>query len=1069
MREEQHNKIAPSTFMRQFRPEYYSDTVDRTTYQLDAPTFEYHLETITARNQTHEFEIFCRKLCERTICPNLRPATGPEGGGDSKADTETIPVSDKIAILYFVGEPNAAEERWAFAISANKKWGEKVRRDVDGIIKTQRGYQKIYCITSRFARGKDRARIEDELTKQHGVSVIILDRTWIVESIIDGDRKDLAFNYLSVGQEIEGTRLGPSDYSRVQHLDTIESEFRNPQSFEGMELQRVTEALVAAKLSRNLERSRTETDGRFVRAIRLAEASGTYRQLIEANYEHIWTSFWWFDDIALLNTSYEKFETLVLATDHAVNLEFLCNLAQLLFNSVIYGHLTADEANLDERIARLTHRLDLMAKDAQRPNNALEARTSLLVIRVNQAIIDRNSTALATLWPQFSEVIDQAKWLGEFAADRLIQMIEVFGNIAANDPGYSSLVDQLSSFVSERTSEAQGALILLKRAKQLGLEDSFEVIRLLGMAGLQLTKKEYSDSLIEAMRLLSLAYRSAGLLWAARASCIFSLASISIEAEEDSNLPATIVPTIILFGWITLELRHLPDTLEAIRLVRGCVAGIPLSDSSKELVAKRLQQFDLVLSSHIMNFTQSELQQSAGLPDVLGGLGLEHSRSSLLYALGYEQLLRDEGGIPPEETPEKVSKLFTLVASQPASDNLHGPVITNEPGSQSYVSVVLGIRIEVQHQGSEASMLAAEAVIGSIEALFATTINLNSPPHTEMFTVIIEEGSDASEPAFSINSESMTATVRWPEGLLPSTYGKQDEIHQMLASLAGTVFTTTCAVKDIDATFTRLYSDDTVLHRIAMIAMVGNSYNRIFSTSVTRLSDWTKLAEKSFPILQSHPKIVRRKLKPKDSEKEEKGQSSDNHINFTPPKDHRNLTVRSVIDVHLWDRSGWHGTAFADWGAPYPPAIAFIFTDVDVGRKIFERWKERFGDVDKQEDIYLAIVRGISSDNPAHYRVLITSSMSPKDEILKGQKQMIVCKMITMHAESNANLELFLELYGRSGEYMLLPAVLKGDGTPEFHLDLAIIKRRLRVKEASEISGKDIEIIALRPDPEIKR
>lgn len=85
--------------MRQLRPELYLDTSDRATYLLDAMTIEYCLDAVTARNQTHDFEIFCRKLCERTICPNLKPATGPEGGGDSKADTETIPVADEIATL----------------------------------------------------------------------------------------------------------------------------------------------------------------------------------------------------------------------------------------------------------------------------------------------------------------------------------------------------------------------------------------------------------------------------------------------------------------------------------------------------------------------------------------------------------------------------------------------------------------------------------------------------------------------------------------------------------------------------------------------------------------------------------------------------------------------------------------------------------------------------------------------------------------------------------------------------------------------------------------------------------
>jgi hypothetical protein len=182
-----------------------------------------------------------------------------------------------------------------------------VRSDVAGIVETARGYQKIYCVTAQFARAKDRARIEDELTRQHGTTVTILDRTWIVDQVIDGDRKDLAFNYLGVGQEVQDVgRLGPSDYSRAQQLDDIEKAIGNPQAFAGVEMQRVTEALVAAKLSRNLERPRTETDGRFARAVRLAEADGTYRQRLETNYEWIWTGFWWFDDIALLNSSYDN-------------------------------------------------------------------------------------------------------------------------------------------------------------------------------------------------------------------------------------------------------------------------------------------------------------------------------------------------------------------------------------------------------------------------------------------------------------------------------------------------------------------------------------------------------------------------------------------------------------------------------------------------------------------------------------------------------------------------------------------------------------------------------------------
>lgn len=1053
-------RVSPSEFMRQLRPEYYSDTEDRTTYQLDSTTLEYHLDTITARNQTHEFEIFCRKLCERTICPHLKPATGPEGGGDSKADTETVPVAEEIALLTYVGEPSSSQERWAFAFSAKKKWSEKVRNDVAGIVETERGYQKIYFVTAQFARAKDRARIEDELSNKYGVTVTILDRSWIVDQVVDCDRKELAFNYLGVGQEVVDThRLGPSDYSRARQLEDIEKVIDDPDAFTGMEMQRVTEALIAAKLSRNLERPRPETDGRFVRAVRLAERDGTFRQKLAAHYEIIWTAFWWFDDIPYLNDNYDAFEALVIDTDHTKNLELLCNLAQLLFNSVIHQHLSSDEAKLNDRIARLTARLRSMAADAARPNNALEAQASLLVIQVNQAALSQDHKGLSPLWPQFSQVLKQARGLGEFYVERLIQLVEVFGNIAGSDPDYKQLVDDMASFVSERTGEAQGALILLKRAQQLDFENNFEMIRLLGKAARQLTKKEYAESLIEALQLLSMAYRSAGLLWAARASCIFAIASICIEAEEDNDLPASIVPTVMMLAWIAVELRHIPDAVEAIRLALGCASSLPLDDSSQELLAKRLTEFDLILGSQLLTISVKELQQLTQLPDVLGGLGLYQSRNSLLYVLGHEGTLRDEGVIPKEETEEGAAEFFMLLASQPASSNPHGPIILNGTKSQCYVSRVQGVRVEVHHQCSESSILAAEAVVGSIEALFATAVDLDVVAHTERFAITIDESSEYLAPDFNINADDMSATILWPADMFPAEYAHQNIVQKMLVGLAAAILSATCYSEDFEKTVECLFENEAVLDRIGMIIVIGNSRQRIFGRQLSRLSDWTEMVTSAFELKSSRPVINR--LDPTPVGKNGDA-SSDEGLDAPPiPTDHRDLGVRSVIDVHLWNRAGWSGAAFADWGASYPPAIALMFTNEEAARKIFERWHERFGSTDKNEDIYLAVVRGISADYPAHYRVLITSRISPEEAEGKGKLFFMTSRIQTMHAESDANLNRFLNAYSRAGAYLLVPAVLKA-GVPEFVTELAVLKRKLSVKAASEVNQHDLEAMALR-------
>jgi hypothetical protein len=148
--------------------------------------------------------------------------------------------------------------------------------------------------------------LEDALSKEHNVPVTIHDRSWIVKEVIEHDRKDIAYNYLHVGEiKSDPLQLGPTDYSRFRQLRDIEGSFDDPEAYRGMELQRATEALVAAKLCRGLERPRPETDGLFQRAIRFAHADGTFRHSLDARYEHIWTAFWWFDDVPFLKESYD--------------------------------------------------------------------------------------------------------------------------------------------------------------------------------------------------------------------------------------------------------------------------------------------------------------------------------------------------------------------------------------------------------------------------------------------------------------------------------------------------------------------------------------------------------------------------------------------------------------------------------------------------------------------------------------------------------------------------------------------------------------------------------------------
>lgn len=166
-------RFRPSEFMKARRPHLFSDSDVARQVQLDRSTFEYFLETLTKRKQELDFEHFARKLSEKEICPNLIPQTGPTGGGDSKVDSETYPVSSEISSRWCYGNAklqNGSIERWAFAFSAKEDWHSKVRADIKSIASTGRGYSVAYFISSRFIKDKERAAAEDQLRKEHGIT-----------------------------------------------------------------------------------------------------------------------------------------------------------------------------------------------------------------------------------------------------------------------------------------------------------------------------------------------------------------------------------------------------------------------------------------------------------------------------------------------------------------------------------------------------------------------------------------------------------------------------------------------------------------------------------------------------------------------------------------------------------------------------------------------------------------------------------------------------------------------------------------------------------------------------------
>src|SRR3954447_5492864 len=93
-------RLLPSSFMRSLRPECYSDALEKRAMCSKRPRSNTIWSRLPVAIRLTILSLFCRRLCERVICPNLRPQTGPEGGDDSKADSETYPVAEEIGYIH---------------------------------------------------------------------------------------------------------------------------------------------------------------------------------------------------------------------------------------------------------------------------------------------------------------------------------------------------------------------------------------------------------------------------------------------------------------------------------------------------------------------------------------------------------------------------------------------------------------------------------------------------------------------------------------------------------------------------------------------------------------------------------------------------------------------------------------------------------------------------------------------------------------------------------------------------------------------------------------------------------
>ncbi|MDC4459098.1 hypothetical protein NQ652_15535 [Acinetobacter baumannii] len=1054
--------LSAKDFLKNRRPEEFSSSTIVEVGTLDRVQLEYYLSTLNIRSQELEFETFAKKLCEKVVCPNLLEQTGPVAGGDGKTDTQTFPVSSQNQLLWLEGvNEQSHNERWAFAVSTQKDWKTKCKKDVKKIVETGRGYVKVFCITNQSIKADQRSKLEDELTKQYSIDVRILDLSWILDQIYKNQLEFLAINTLSIPtlykREIE---LSADDYQKQKELDRLNKLITEKIDASRITTQQVDYFLEVAILSKELEKPIIDTQSLFDRAIRVAKKFGTSQQLLEASYQYAWAAHWWFEDYSLFESNLElTFENLAENTN-SESWEKIVNLLTIYYGRYSYLKDIHPSVDIDHIYNNTIDVLDRLSKDLSRPSNSLMASIHLDLLQLIVKFPDEKYCI--ELLKKTLETCRLGSNLIGFPFEKFYNLFQELDIIFDKYEEYEELLDYFTEQSGLRDSEIKTAKLQLERGlKRLDDNKPYQAIKLLGKSVSGLNKKETYDEMTYANLLLSEAYSRVGLRWASRGSLLFSASLLANYFHKEKLILPSAIRVYWQLAWKELELGRIPQSLRWAELALLSLNAIKDDYIDEE----ELIRFDGCLAHLLLNCRFDQLAELEYLPDFLEKLQLFFSNSALLYILGYEDKLKEE--FQQTSLDEFVKTLFLCRDT----DTRHptSQILPTLGKSITYTTRVSGCEFKIQFPNRSPYIELSESILTTIENFFSTN------PIDKVFTKISsleiniigddDENSTISH-EFSKSSKGIYVDIFCSN----FTWEHLDQNSQKIVFEWFVQFVIECLIKvyhvlDIDKFVEASFITDLSITRsIAFSTCFGATYNVMGRDSHKNVLDILNGNKGTkFELIrklswdQGSPKVLQNKTEKIQMEYHKKNPDFGNLESIS----HDQIDIKTLIKPELWDEASWYGLAFMCF-ANNPPFIFLIFKKKE-GIYVFMDLYQQLGQVDNLERLRFSIIRGVSKNEPYNYRVLLTENIMANEQ----HKLITMCSRIhEMTPATNQNWNNFEKDYKKYGSYSLSFGVFfngKFYPYPEFE-KFSIKKKELVIKNAWEIDDNDIEKIVLRAE-----
>ena len=1036
---------------KEMHPEQFSDSKVVRKGKLDRNFLDFYLETLTSKSLEKEFEDFCRHLAEIEICPNLLPQTGPTGGGDSKVDSETYPVSEALSTLWYYGDGNkAATERWAFAISAKKDWKAKVKSDVAKIAQVnqneQRGYTKVFFMSNQYISDKKRADTEDELRKCYNLDIRIIDRTWLLDKALK-TAKNVEVTIKSFGLSdsfSDEVQVGENDYKRKLEYDQIEDRLMNDSLKPSEKVVLSQRSLV---LARELDFPKQHVLNLIERNNRIAHEYGTIIDIADAIYDAAWTLFWWYCDDNLFYHYYKEYEKIALQEN---NVNLFSHLVTLWIN--LYSlSLENKDILLDTHTAQLRKKYNQFVRDPSRPNTAIEARAAFQLMRfflgdTPNDIVD-----------EMIQIVDESFGKLDLDLYPLKRAVQEFPAFEEADR-YNELFERIVAITSEQKQKSEAALMLAKRGHTLKDKKPYEALSYFSRSLMGLYNENSKTHLITVIMEMADVFQNVGLLWAARNFYYYDFCLCLNQYMKFGEVHPVMFISADALKYVELKLGHILYAIYFNDLAKIAEHLYPQETGAKD----EIDNFDYVLAIQILR-TAYETEKSLGqLPAYLESQGLPFSSAAAKYELGYydETILNELNG-----STEAFDDLIGKWRTQPALEQLQYLPWYGVESSYTMRANLLGCSIVLNISGpyEHGEIEIGATILATIESFLGTGVtneliafagNLEIELHYDANCDSIIKGKILDERPNAIvivfndydSKDIITAQNKFSDFLIELTgmitsimfpFGNElRKIEKMIKN---------DAAFDRSQTFSNsvFYGMETLGKTTFCFSSVVHDFEELVMKREKK-SEITDIKPKETKIAPIIPKSIIRDRLPEDFDFKSISNSD--------------ITTSSIINMHLWNICGWNGILFmVDPSRDFPPVLSLTFTK-NTCRTIFEDWIKEFGDKDSQDKIGIRIIKGIDKCHPYWYRVAIGQLSFPHDNGPRPQIIAMPVRFHTMQPNNDTNLRAFEHELQISKCFLICPTYIQDMTTrPKLYNDLMIYKNieSIKIYNACDIPETD--------------